>query len=133
MDSFEMSLLDGLPKGKTVNVESYRDNIFAALVPLRPQVDGRKAARYTGSARLHKARHFRTFWKQNHLRLPVHSSYSLYPAPSDFFLFGHVKHCRQGMTLPLHKEELAANCMGVAAIREKIFECVFEHWIEKRE
>jgi hypothetical protein len=37
------------------------------------------------------------------------------------------------MTLPLHKEEPAANRKRVATIREEIFEGVFAPWIEKHE
>jgi hypothetical protein len=35
-------LLDSLPRVRTFNAEYYPDNILSALLPLRPQADGRK-------------------------------------------------------------------------------------------
>jgi hypothetical protein len=42
------------------------------------------------------------------LRLAVHPPYSSDLAPSDFFLFGHIKHCLQAIAFPSHEELLVA-------------------------
>jgi hypothetical protein len=38
----EFHLLEALPKGNTFNTESYRVNLLTDVLPLRPQVDGRR-------------------------------------------------------------------------------------------
>jgi hypothetical protein len=45
---------------------------------------------------------------ENGLRLAAHQMKSLDLAPSGLFLFGHVRHCLQGMALPSHEELLEA-------------------------
>jgi hypothetical protein len=40
------------------------------------------------------------FCEENWLRLAVHPPNSPDFAPSDFFLFGHIEHCLQGIAFP---------------------------------
>jgi hypothetical protein len=49
-------LLEALPKGNIFNAEYYPVNILAELLPLRPQVDGRKLVIHADNARPHTAR-----------------------------------------------------------------------------
>jgi hypothetical protein len=43
-------LLDALPKGNTFNAEYYRINILTELLPLPPQVDGRRFVIHVNTA-----------------------------------------------------------------------------------
>jgi hypothetical protein len=56
----------------------------------------------------HTARKCRAFCEENWLRLAVHPPPSPDLAPSDFFLFGHIKHCIQGIAFQPREELLAA-------------------------
>jgi histone-lysine N-methyltransferase SETMAR len=97
-------LLDALPKGNTFNAKYYRVNLLTKLLPLRPQVDGRRPVIHAGNARPHMARKCRAFCEENLLRLAMHPAYSPDLAPSDFFLFGHIKHCLHGIAFPSREE-----------------------------
>jgi hypothetical protein len=126
-------LLDALPKGNTFNAGYYRVNILTELLPLRPQVDGRRLAIHADSARSHTARKCRTFCEESRPRLAVHPPSSHNPAPSDFFLFGQIKHCVQGIAFPSRKELLAAIHEIFGAIPQPTLEDVFRHWMERLE
>jgi hypothetical protein len=57
-------------------------------------------------------------------------------APSDFLLFGHIKHYWQGIAFPSREELLAAiHEMReiVGAIPRPALEDVFRHWMEELE
>jgi transposase len=104
----EFHLLDALPKDNTFNAEYYRVNILTELLPLRPQVDGRRLVIHADNARPHTARKCRAFCEENRLRFAVHPPDSSDLAPSNFLLFGHIKHCLQGIAFPSREELLAA-------------------------
>jgi hypothetical protein len=63
----------------------------------------------------------------------VHLPHSPDLAPSDFFLFGHVKHCLQGIAFPSSEELLAAIHEIVKAIPPPTLEDVFRNWMERLE
>jgi hypothetical protein len=129
----EFHLLDALPKGNTFNAEYYRVNIFTKLLLLRPQVNERRLVIHVGNAMAHTARKCRAFCEENRLRLAVHPRYSTDLAPFDFFLFGHTKHCLQGIGFPSREELHAAIHEIVGAIPQPTLEDVFRHWMERPE
>jgi histone-lysine N-methyltransferase SETMAR len=120
-------LLDALPKGRTFNAEYHRDNILMELIPLRPQVDGRKLVIHADNTRPHVAQKCRAFCTENRLQLAVHPPYSPDLARSDFFLFGHVKCCLHEINFPSRDELLTAIHKIVAAIPERTFRDVFDN------
>jgi histone-lysine N-methyltransferase SETMAR len=120
-------LLDALPKGKPFNTEYYCVNILTEVLPLRPQADGRRLVIHADDARPHTVRKCRAFCEENRLCLAVHPPYSPDLAPSDFFLFGHIKHCLQGIAFPSRAELLAAIYEIVGAIPRPTLEDVFGH------
>jgi hypothetical protein len=70
---------------------------------------------------------------ENRLRLAVHPPYSPDLAPSDFFLFGHIKSCLQEIAF-LSREDLPAAIYEiVGAILQPTLEDVFRHWMERLE
>jgi hypothetical protein len=54
-------LLDALPKDNTFNAEYDRVNLFTELLPLGPQVNGRRLVIHADNARPHIARKYRAF------------------------------------------------------------------------
>jgi transposase len=117
----------------TFNAEYYRVNILTGLLPLRPQVDGRRLVIYVDSARTHATRKRRDFCEENRLHLAVHPRYSHNLTPSDFFLFGQIKHCLQGIAFPSRRQLLTAIQEIVGAIPQPPLEEVFRHWMERLE
>jgi histone-lysine N-methyltransferase SETMAR len=97
-------LLDALPKGNTFNVKYYLVNLLTEFLPLHPEVDGRRLVIHADNKRPHIARKYRVFCKENLVRLAVYPAYSPNLAPSDFFLFGHIKHCLRGIAFPSREE-----------------------------
>jgi hypothetical protein len=60
----------------------------------------------------------------------VHTPNSPDLAPSDFFLFEHIKYCLQGIAFPLREELFGAIHEIVGAIPRPTLEDVFRHWME---
>jgi hypothetical protein len=125
-------LLGALPKRNTFNGEYYRVNMLTELLPFRPQVDGKRLVVHGGNARPHTARKCRACCEENRLHLAVHR-YSAELAPSDFFLFGHIKHCLQGIAFSSCEELLAAIHETVGAIPRPSLQDVFRYWMERFE
>jgi histone-lysine N-methyltransferase SETMAR len=125
--------LDALPKGNIFNAEYYHVNILIELLPLRPQVDERRPGIHTDKVRPHTTRQCRAFCEENRLRLDVHPPYSPDLAPSNFFLFGHIKYYLPGITFPSREELLAAIHEIVGAIPRPTLKEVFLHWMQRPE
>jgi histone-lysine N-methyltransferase SETMAR len=126
-------LVDALPKGSTFDAQYYRVNILTELLPLRPEIDGRPFVIHVDNARRHTTRKRRVFCEENWLRLAIHPSYSPHLAPSNFFLFGHLKHCLQGIAFPSREYLLAAIHEIIGAIPRPTLEDVFRYWMERPE
>jgi hypothetical protein len=73
------------------------------------------------------------FCEENRLRPTVHSPYSPDLAPSDFFLFGHVKYYLQGIAFPSREELLAPLHEIGSAIPRPTLEDMFRPWMERLE
>jgi hypothetical protein len=69
--------------------------------------------------------------EENRLRLAVHPSYSPDLAPSDFFLFGYIKHCLQGIPFPSSEELFAVIHEIVGAIPQPTLEDMFQPWMKR--
>jgi hypothetical protein len=126
-------LIVALPKGRTLNAEYYRENIFAALTQLQPEDDGRKLVVHADNARAHTAQKCRTFRQENALRLAPHPPYSSDLASSDFFLFGYVNERLKGTVFPSCEESCDAIGEVVTGIESETLAAVFEHWMERLE
>jgi histone-lysine N-methyltransferase SETMAR len=126
-------LVDVLPKGMLFNAEYYRDNILAPLLRLRPDPENRYLVIHADNARPHTAKKCQNFWLQNRLRLAQHPPYSPDLAPSDFFLFGHLKQCLQGKIFQSQEELLTGIMKELPDINSETLESVFAHWMERLE
>jgi hypothetical protein len=123
-------LLNARPKGSNLTGEYYRNNIIAGLLQLRPALEGRRLCLHADNARVHTARKCQNFCRENRLRSLTHSSYSRDLAPSDFFLFGHIKHCLTGAAFASHGELFEAIQGVVTEIPIVMLHRVFDHWLE---
>jgi hypothetical protein len=72
-----------------------------------------------------------TFGAEFAFQLTAHPLYSPNLVPSDFFLFGHVKHCLQGRISRSREELLDAIREMVTAIPPEILQDAFEYWMER--
>jgi transposase len=73
-----------------------------------------------------------SFLRRKRLHLAVHPPYSPDLAPSEFFLFGYIKHCLQGIAFPSREKLLATIHEIVGAIPQRTFEEGLWRWIERR-
>jgi hypothetical protein len=133
MESTWISFTRRASKGNTFNTEYCRVNLLTELLPLGPYVDGRRLAINADNARPHTARKGRAFCEENRLLLGGHPPCSPDLALSAFFLFGHIKHCLQGIAFPSREELIATVHEIVAAIPRATMEEVFRHWMERLE
>jgi hypothetical protein len=74
-----------------------------------------------------------SFLRRESAALAAHPPYSPDVASSDFVLFGHIKHCLQGIAFPPREELLAAIHEIVGTIPRPTLEDVFRHWMERFE
>jgi histone-lysine N-methyltransferase SETMAR len=125
--------LDALPKANTMNAEYDRVNILTEFLSLRPQVDERRLVIHADNSRPHTAGKYRAFCEENRLRLAVHPPYSPDLMPSGFFLFGHIKHCLQGIAFLSLEELLAAIHEIVETIPRPTLDDKFRYWMERPE
>jgi hypothetical protein len=126
-------LLDAPPKSNKFIAEYCCVNLLTELLPLRLAVDGRRLVIHADKARLHTARKCQTFCQEIRLHLVIHPPYSIDCVPSDFFLFGYIKHGLQGIAFPSHEELLATIHEIARAIPRPTLEDVFRHWMERLE
>jgi hypothetical protein len=74
-----------------------------------------------------------SFCEENRIRFAVHPPYSPDLALSDFFLFGHIRHCLQGIAFLSRGEFFAVIHEILGAIPRPTLEDVFRHWMERPE
>jgi hypothetical protein len=86
------------PYGFQIVDAYYVRNIVAEIAALRGERSERKLMAHAGNARPHTAKVRWAFCDENFLRIASHSHapYSPHLAPSDFFLFRHLKNCLKG-------------------------------------
>jgi hypothetical protein len=73
------------------------------------------------------------FCAENGQRIATHPPYSPDLAPSDFFLFAHIKNCLQGITFQSHEPLLAGTVAVLDQIPIETLQRLFESWMEKPE
>jgi hypothetical protein len=126
-------LVESISSGRTFNVEYYRDNIFAALIPFHSESDGREFVLHADNIMTHTTGKCRDFRAKNGMRIAIHPPDSHDIAPLHFFLFGYVKHCLEGIVFSSHGELLPAIQQVWTDIPIKNLYAVFEHWMERLE
>jgi hypothetical protein len=122
-----------LPKVRTFVGKYYCGNILTALIFLRSQQGTRKFVIHADNVTVHTAQKCQAFREENRLWLTSHRPYSHHLAPSDFFLFRHLKQGLKGMVFASNKELLEAINEMMSEIPPESFKAVFDHWIERLE
>jgi histone-lysine N-methyltransferase SETMAR len=85
-------LIDELPKGQKFKANYYIDRIRQPPLENRSTGRGPGLIIHADNARPHTAQKNSKFCQENRLEMAFHPPYSPDLAPSDFFLFGYVKH-----------------------------------------
>jgi histone-lysine N-methyltransferase SETMAR len=124
-------LVDGFPKGQKFNASYYIDNILQLLLEGRSTGPGSGLIIHADNARPHTAQMTLKFCRENRLEIAPHPPYSQDLAPSDFFLFEHVKHALEGDEFPLEETLLAAIHSVLSNLTGDILRAVFAKWIEQ--
>jgi hypothetical protein len=128
-----LQLLEALSKVRIFNAEYYRDNILAAGIQFVSEPGGRQLVIDADNARPHTAQKCRAFCADNRLPLATHPPHSPDLAPSDFFLFGHVKSRLQGIVFQSEGELLGGITEVLDENPVETLQRVFEHWTESLE
>jgi hypothetical protein len=120
-------LLNALPKGNSFTGEYYRNHIVASLLQLRSASDGKRFCLHADNARVHTARKCQDFGRENRLCILTHRLCSPDFAPSDFFLFGHLKHCLAETVFASRSELFEAIQNVMTEIPIETLHRVFDH------
>jgi histone-lysine N-methyltransferase SETMAR len=128
---YRFHLVDGLPKGQKFNASYYIDNILQSLFENRSTGPGSGLIIHADNARSHTAQRILRFCWENRLEIAPHLPYSPDLAPSDFFLFGHVKHALEGDEFPSEEALLAAIHSILSNLTGDTLRAVFAKWIER--
>jgi histone-lysine N-methyltransferase SETMAR len=124
-------LVDGLPKGQKFNASYYIDNILQSLLESRSTGPGSGLIIHADNARPHTAQRTLKFCRENRLEMAPHLPYSPDLAPSDFFLFGRVKHALEGDKFLSEEALLAAIHSVLSNLTGDTLRAVFAKWIER--
>jgi hypothetical protein len=79
----------------------------------------------------HTAQRTLKFCRENRLEIAPHPPYSPDLAPSDFFLFGHVKHALEGDEFSSEEAFLAAIHSVSSNLTGDTLRAIFVQWIER--
>jgi histone-lysine N-methyltransferase SETMAR len=130
-NSHSFHLVDELPKGQKFNASYYIDNILQSILENRSTGPGSGLIIHADNARHHTAQRTLKFCRENRLEIPPHPPYSPDLVPSDFFLFGHVKHALDGNEFLSEEALLAAIHSILSNLTGNILRAVFVKWIER--
>jgi transposase len=93
--------------------------------------DRRKSVVRADNARPHVAKRVKQYLEDNNLKSAPHPPYSPDLAPSDFFLFDHVKRLLQGTELQTAEELLDAVVRILADIPFETLMATFHEWLQR--
>jgi hypothetical protein len=91
-DAHGFHVIQSLPKGVKWIARCYSDNILSQIVALRDVASHRKMIVHDDDAGPHVVKCLRKDMDHNSLKRAPHPPYSPNLVPSDFYLFGYVKH-----------------------------------------
>jgi histone-lysine N-methyltransferase SETMAR len=101
-------LVDALAKGQKLNANEYIDRILQSFFESGSTGRGPGFIIHADNARPPMVQRTLKFCRENRLEMAPHPLYSPDLAPSDFFVFGHVKHVPEGAEFPSEETFLAA-------------------------
>jgi histone-lysine N-methyltransferase SETMAR len=124
-------LVDALPKGQKFNTHYYIDRILQPLLESRSTGRGPGLIIHADNVRPHTAQKTLKFCRENRLEMAPHPPYSPDLAPSDFILFGHVKHVFEGAEFPSEETLLVAIQRVLSDLTGDTLRAVFANWVER--
>jgi hypothetical protein len=92
---------------------------------------GRTLIAHAENERAHTADKSIASCAENGMALAIHPPYSPDRAPSDRFLFGHVKCCLQGIAFASYEELLVVIGEIVTDIPKETLHLLFGHWMQR--
>jgi hypothetical protein len=126
-------LVEVLSKGRDFHAEYDRDNILTERIRFRREAGERYFVIQADNAGPPTAQKCRTCCSGNGLRPATHPPCSRDLTPSDFFLFGYVKHRQQGIIFVSGEELPAGICEVLGEIPLETLAHVFDPWMERLE
>jgi histone-lysine N-methyltransferase SETMAR len=124
-------LVDALSKGQKCKVNYYIDIVLQSLLESRSTGRGPCLTIHADNARSQTAQRTLEFAWDNRLEMAPHLPYSPDLAPSDFFLFGHVKHVLAGAEFPSEETFLAAIQRVLSDLTGDALRAVLGKWVER--
>jgi transposase len=128
---FGFHLVTVLPKGQKWTGQYYIENVLCKICEILQPEGPRRLVIHADNARPHVAKIVKGFLDAHGLRAAPHPPYSPDLAPSDFFLFGHVKRALQGSVFETVDELLKGVTEILSAIQPETLVGVFQEWMER--
>jgi hypothetical protein len=120
-----------LPRGCKWTSQYYIDNILPEICALHIAGDRRKLEIHAKNARPYLSTRVKQYLEEYGLRTAQDPPYFPDLAPSDFFLFGHVKRALQGSEFQTVEELLAAMVGILNAIPTETLMSTVHEWIRR--
>jgi transposase len=120
-----------LAKGQKWTNQYYINHILPEICALRDARDRRKLMVHADNARPHVAKRIKQYLEDNNLKSAPHAPYSPDLAPSDFFLFGHMKRLLQGTEFQTAEEFLDEVVRTLADIPLETLMATFHEWLQR--
>jgi hypothetical protein len=124
-------LVDALPKGQKVNASYYINTVLQPLLESRSNGPGPGLIIHADNARPHITQKTLIFCRENRFETALYPLYSRDLAPSDFFLFGHVKHALDGTEFPSEEDLLAAIYSVLSNLTGDTLKAIFAKWVKR--
>lgn len=125
-------IVEMLPKGQRFNSEYFISSILQKIVDTQPppvlNQPKRNVVIHMDNATPHRSLAARDFAKKNRLNFCPHPAFSPDLAPSDFYLFGKVKHLLQGKEFESEEELFEAIIEILNGISKEELLSVIDEW-----
>jgi hypothetical protein len=127
-------LIRVLGKGRKFNTGYYIAEILESLSKwrsIKAAGNERKLLVYVDDARLHTVKLSTQYFNDHRMKSTLHPPCSPDLAPSDFYIFGHIKRCLTGLSFE-DADQLLAAVEGVLEGIEKVtLQAVFLEWMDR--
>jgi hypothetical protein len=119
------------PKGQKWTGQYYIDDVLAKMCEILQPGNQTKVVVHAHNVRPHLAKTVKEFLDAHELRATPPPPYAPDLAPSDFFLFGHVKRAFQGSVFETVEELLEGVIEMLNVIQPETLLAVFHEWMER--
>jgi histone-lysine N-methyltransferase SETMAR len=127
--------VDLMTSQRSFDLQYFTDNIMVSLVekvsPKGRNPHARPRHLHLDNCRVHFSRVAEQFIAQDHISRVPQPGYSPDLAPSDFWLFGHLKNSLAGRMFDDSEELLDGTTSFLEEIQPSELHVVFSHWVER--